>query len=81
MGLSYAKEGLSKDNKDKMDEAKESFTKAIALDSTNAEAFYGRGKIYQAKKDISDAKSDFASSERLDGDVEEYKTALKDLEK
>lgn len=80
MGLSYAKEGLSKDNKDKMDEAKESFTKAIALDSTNADAFYGRGKIYEARKNFSDAKSDFASSQRLDTNVDEYKTALKNVE-
>jgi len=80
MGLSYAKEGLTKNNKDKMDEAKESFTKAIALDSTNADAFYGRGKIYEARKNFSDAKSDFASSERLDSNVEDYKTALKNVE-
>ncbi len=81
MGLSYAKEGLSKQDKGILGEATEAFSEAIKLDPNNAEAFFDRGKVFEAIKNYSEAKRDYESSQSIDDEMKESKEALKNLNK
>ncbi len=81
MGLSYAKDGLRKDDASALEQATGYFNQAIKCDQNNAEAFYARGKVHEALKKYTDAKDDYASAQRIDGNVQEYKEALKSLNK
>jgi tetratricopeptide (TPR) repeat protein len=80
-GLTYVEPALNSGEQAKLVDATQCFTDAIALDKDNAEAFYSRGKMYEAMKKTEAAKDDFKSSKSIDGNVQEYKDALTKLSK
>jgi tetratricopeptide (TPR) repeat protein len=80
MGLSYLEPAVSSGDKAKLQEASDYFTKAIALDKNNDDAFYSRGKTYEVLKKLEAAKNDYRSSQTIDNNLQEYKDALKKLE-
>jgi Tfp pilus assembly protein PilF len=80
MGLSYLEPAVTSGDKAKLQDASDYFTKAIALDKNNDDAFYSRGKTYEALKKLEAAKNDYRSSQTIDNNVQEYKDALKKLE-
>ncbi len=59
-------EGISLAEEGRHSEAREAFRKAIALDSTHAEAHLRLGYMYEVADSLSDAKREYASAARLD---------------
>ncbi len=62
----YVQEGLDHLNHEQYDSARKSFLKAIEIDATNADGYYGLGGIYNYQKKFKEAEQAFKSVLKID---------------
>ncbi|NJO07467.1 MAG: tetratricopeptide repeat protein [Chloroflexaceae bacterium] len=62
------------------EEAISSFSRAIELAPTFANAHYGRGESYEAQRQVNEARADYRRAVDLDPDNAQYQQALDRIE-